>query len=54
MKFMDIRTRGLSGVDFYIYKNEEKLVLITESTNYIDVKGVQTDSYAVQPVLKVS
>ncbi len=43
---------GLSGVDFYIYKNEEKLVLITESTNYIDVKGVQTDSYAVQPVYK--
>lgn len=41
---------GLTGVDFYVYRNGERIALVTDSTNFLDREGCQEDSYAVAPV----
>lgn len=42
---------GLTGVNFNLYKNDELLDYICDSTNYIDKKGTIEDFYQVEPVL---
>ncbi len=41
---------GMSGTDFIIYKNGEKLAKVTDSTNWLDTDGTAEDAYAVEPV----
>lgn len=41
---------GMTGTDYFVYKNGKKLVLITDSTNYIDTQGTEEDEYCVAPV----
>ena len=41
---------GMSGTDYYIYKNGKKLALVTDSTNYIDKEGTVQDTYAIAAV----
>lgn len=41
---------GLTGSDFYIYKNGEKIASVTDSTNYIDTGGTLEDFYSVAPI----
>ena len=43
-------TTGLTGTDFAVYRNGERLALVTDSTNYLDTKGAKSDTYAVAPV----
>lgn len=38
---------GMSGTDYVVYKNGEKLALVTDSTNYLDREGTSEDTYAV-------
>ena len=38
---------GMSGTDYVVYKNGQKLALITDSTNYLDRTGTLEDVYAV-------
>lgn len=42
---------GLTGTDFAVYKNGEKLAVVTDSTNYLDKTGKDTDRYAVAPIV---
>lgn len=42
---------GLTGTDFILYKNGEKLAAVTDSTNYLDPAGTAGDAYAVAPVV---
>lgn len=35
------------GADFEVYRNGEKIALVTDSTNYLDADGSETDTYAV-------
>lgn len=35
------------GADFDVYRNGEKIALVTDSTNYLDADGSETDTYAV-------
>jgi hypothetical protein len=42
---------GLTGTDFYVYRNGEKLALVTDSTNYLDKNGSKTDYYSVASVI---
>lgn len=39
--------KGMTGVDFIVYKNGEKKALVTESTNYLDTLGTLKDRYCV-------
>lgn len=41
---------GLTGTDFVLYKNGERLAAVTDSTNYLDAAGTAQDAYAVAPV----
>ncbi len=41
---------GLTGTDFYVYRNGEQLALVTDSTNYLDTEGTQQDEYSVAAV----
>ncbi len=41
---------GLTGADFQIYRNEEKIAFVTDSTNYLDTEGTKEDIYKVAPV----
>ncbi|MCD7738033.1 MAG: rhamnogalacturonan lyase [Lachnospiraceae bacterium] len=41
---------GMSGTDFIVYKNGEKLAQVTDSTNYLDVNGTAEDEYSVGAV----
>lgn len=41
---------GMTGTDYIVYKNGKKLVLVTDSTNYIDTQGTEEDEYCVAPV----
>ena len=43
---------GLTGVDFVVYKNDKRLALVTESTNYLDKQGTMSDEYAVAAIWK--
>ena len=38
---------GLTGTDFIVYKNGEKIAVVTDSTNYLDATGTMEDAYAV-------
>ena len=42
---------GVTGANFQVYKNGEKLTIVTDSTNYIDINGTTEDSYAVAPII---
>ncbi len=39
---------GMSGTDFVVYRNGEKLAKVTDSTNYLDGEGTAEDEYAVE------
>ena len=41
---------GLSGVNFAIYKNSERITTITDSTNFLDKNGGTEDFYSVAPI----
>ena len=41
---------GMTGTDYVVYKNGKKLVLVTDSTNYIDTQGTEEDEYCVAPL----
>ena len=41
---------GLTGTDFYLYRNGKEIALVTDSTNYLDVEGTQQDEYSVAAV----
>lgn len=41
---------GLTGTDFAVYKNNQKIAVVTDSTNYIDAKGTMEDTYAVAAI----
>lgn len=41
---------GMSGTDYVIYKNGQKLALVTDSTNYLDREGTVQDTYSVAAV----
>lgn len=41
---------GLTGTDFYVYRNDRRIALVTDSTNYLDREGRAQDAYAVAPV----
>lgn len=38
---------GMSGTDYLVYRNGEKLALVADSTNYLDRDGTAEDRYAV-------
>ena len=40
---------GLSGTDFVIFRNHEKIAIVTDSTNYLDADGSEKDEYSVVP-----
>lgn len=44
------RETGLTGTDFYVYRNDRRIALVTDSTNYLDREGCGQDTYAVAPV----
>ncbi|WP_163580813.1 rhamnogalacturonan lyase [Gracilibacillus saliphilus] len=39
---------GLTGVDFNVYRNGEKLETVEDSTNYLDTAGSSDDQYVVR------
>ena len=41
---------GLTGTDFVVYKNGEKLATVTDSTNYLDEAGTMEDVYQVAAI----
>ncbi|HBA48253.1 MAG TPA: hypothetical protein DCZ91_10745, partial [Lachnospiraceae bacterium] len=41
---------GLTGTDYAVYRGEERIALVTDSTNYLDRDGKTTDRYRVVPV----
>lgn len=41
---------GLTGTDFNVYRNGEKIATVTDSTNFLDKDGRETDEYFVKPV----
>lgn len=41
---------GLTGADYAIYRNDEKIAVVTDSTNYIDINGTNTDKYSVAAI----
>ncbi len=42
---------GMTGTDYVVYRNGEKLATVTDSTNYIDAEGKAEDSYTVAAVV---
>ena len=42
---------GLTGADFVLYRNGQKVAVIAESTNYMDEEGGPEDYYAVAPLV---
>ncbi len=38
---------GMTGTDYAVYRNGEKIATVTDSTNYLDKEGQPEDSYAV-------
>ncbi len=45
---------GLSGTDFALFKNGEKIATVTDSTNYLDKEGTEKDIYSVVPFVSGS
>lgn len=41
---------GMTGTDFYVYRNGERIAEVSTSTNYLDSAGSAGDGYAVAPV----
>ncbi|WP_299088575.1 rhamnogalacturonan lyase [uncultured Metabacillus sp.] len=41
---------GLTGVNFHLYRNGEKIATIKDSTNYLDANGSPTSTYYVKAV----
>lgn len=41
---------GLTGVNFNVYKNDQLLANVTDSTNYLDSEGSKADMYSVEQV----
>ncbi|MDN3496816.1 fibronectin type III domain-containing protein [Planococcus sp. APC 4015] len=42
---------GLTGADFVVYRDGEKLATVTDSTNFVDAAGTASSSYQVARVL---
>lgn len=42
---------GMTGTDFAVYRNGERLAVVADSTNYLDRGGTKADSYQVVPVV---
>ncbi|MCD7751329.1 MAG: rhamnogalacturonan lyase [Lachnospiraceae bacterium] len=42
---------GLIGTDYVVYKNGQRLGLVSDSTNYLDQEGTEQDAYQVAPFL---
>ncbi|MGY4691539.1 rhamnogalacturonan lyase [Salibacterium sp. K-3] len=40
---------GLTGEDFYVYRNGRQIAEVKDSTNFLDENGDDDDEYAVQP-----
>ena len=40
---------GLTGTDFVVYRNNEKISVVTDSTNYLDTNGNENDVYSIVP-----
>lgn len=40
----------MTGTDFYVYRNGERIAEVSTSTNYLDSAGSAGDGYAVAPV----
>jgi len=38
---------GMTGADYVLYRNGEKIAFVTDSTNYVDTEGSMEDSYCV-------
>lgn len=38
---------GMTGADYVVYRNGQKLAVVTDSTNYLDKEGTMEDSYYV-------
>lgn len=47
----DENKKGMTGADFSIYRNEEKIAVVTDSTNYLDKDGNLHDIYSVASVV---
>ena len=45
---------GLTGTDYAVYRGDERIALVTDSTNYLDREGKTTDRYRVVPVINPS
>ncbi len=41
---------GLTGADFIVYKNGNKIATVTDSTNYLDAEGTKADKYEVAAI----
>lgn len=41
---------GLTGTDFCVYRNGEKIATVTDSTNYLDKEGTEADIYFVEAI----
>ena len=41
---------GMTGTDFAVYRNGERIGTVMESTNYLDARGTEKDRYAVAPI----
>ncbi|WP_411375294.1 rhamnogalacturonan lyase [Arthrobacter sp. MPF02] len=42
---------GLTGTDFNVYRDGQKLATVTDSTNYLDTAGTATSKYTVRAVV---
>lgn len=41
---------GMSGTDYAVYRNRERLAVVTECTCYVDAQGTDGSSYQVAPI----
>ena len=41
---------GMTGTDFVVYRNGERIGTVMESTNYLDARGTEKGRYAVAPI----
>ncbi|WP_308216193.1 rhamnogalacturonan endolyase family protein [Pseudarthrobacter raffinosi] len=42
---------GLTGTDFNLYRDGQKLATVTDSTNYLDAAGTASSAYDVRAVV---
>lgn len=43
---------GLTGANFIVCKNETRIAMVSDSTNYLDSNGTERDVYSVIPVIE--